>query len=190
MKKHELFIEVLNDLREKIGSNKPYHIIKATELIRTLLFDKSGPLVDKLNKKYKIKFQFKHCDTRRDLESLEKIGIPIPDTYICADGFYPETMPSQEKTIISNRDSFYKTLIMIHEGKEYTVKDVLDHVLYILGGTHHDDPKKEEELILTNLNKHFTIGNISAVVYQIKAISRVVIKSLTELENKIIFEYY
>lgn len=186
MNKELLFLETLNDLRQKIDSNQPYHLIKSSELIRSLLFDPSGSLVDKINRERRFKIKFEFIDGRDSLEGIRKIGISI-DTFTLNDELYPPTTnPNRPDKKIGSKDNFLNALIIFHNNREYTVKDVLDFVLYNLGGTHHDDPKDEEKEILSHLNNVFQIGGHYSVVRPMKAIGLVVIDALSDLEKSII----
>jgi hypothetical protein len=185
MRRQELFLNVLKDLRSKIKSNDPYQLIKSSELIRTLLFDSSGPLVHKLNREHKLKIEFKYNDAKDTLDGYKKAGIPIPTTFMIADGFFPGTAIAKSKTVTEKLDNFLKALLIYHGGREYSVKDILNHAVNFLGGTHHDDPKKEKELVLTQLNNELLIGGHSSIVLPLKAIGLVVLDALAELESKV-----
>ncbi|MFC7357087.1 hypothetical protein ACFQO1_05270 [Jejudonia soesokkakensis] len=188
MEKHELFIETLNDLELKIHSDKPYQILKSSEIIRSLLFDTTGPLVDKINREFKLKIEFEYRDTKMRSESSPSL-IPKPTTYIVADGFYPPDGIPNAKSVKTKKDQFFKALLIYHNDTIYTVKDILNFALYNLGGTHHAEPNTESETNLAELNDLF-LGNINSIIFQTRAIGKVVIKALSELKNEVEKKYY
>jgi len=187
MEKHELFLNILKDLRDKIESNNPFQIIKSSELIRSLLFDASGPLVNKVNKEFKVKIEYEYRDTKSDY-AASVIALK-PSTFVVSDGLYPDWLLTNGTIKKTSIDALLSTLIIIKDGKELTVKNVLDYVLYCLGGTHHEEPKKEESVTLAELNEMY-FGNANVVVHQVKSIGMVVLKALEPLKSEIIKKYY
>jgi len=187
MEKHDLFLNILQDLKEKIDSNNPYQIIKSSELIRSLLFDASGPLVNKVNKEFKVKIEYEYLDTKSGYRAfLFKMN---PESFIVGDGLYPEWLITRGDIVKTKIDSFFKTMLIVKDGKEMTVKDVLDYVINCLGGTHHEEPKKDERVTLENMKNMF-FGNTNAVVHQVKSIGTVVLKAMEPVKSEIIKKYY
>ena len=103
----QLFIRTIEDLEKRIIDNDPYEILGASALIRKLFLD-DNPLVNQVNRKYKIKLQFDVCPPTPD-----PLGFPKPVVFSIQDGLDPETsMPG--KTISKlNRDQFFKVIVLI-----------------------------------------------------------------------------
>lgn len=182
MNRHQLFINSLEDLESKINSKNEYQILKSTEILRTLLFDSSGPLVDKINKEFKIDIKFRYKVVGENLDNpLFKNLV----TFICGDGFYPPNSRPNIKITETKKDQFFKALVIFHNQNFYTVKDVLDFSLYKLGGTHHEDPKTDKEKIFSELNNLY-VANGNSIIFQCKSIGEVVLEGLKELRFRVI----
>jgi hypothetical protein len=77
-----LFVDVLDDLQAKIASQGAYEVLNASGLIRKLLLDDT-PLVDQVNRKYRLKIMFEVAET-----GLPP-GLPEPLMYSVQDGIDP-----------------------------------------------------------------------------------------------------
>lgn len=189
MNKHNLFLHTLDDLKSKLDSNNSYQILKSSELVRTLLYDTSGPLVNKINQEFKLKIKFHHKDTLSGYNVLARIA--KPSLYLSLDGFYPKNARTNSKTLESNISQFFKTMVIVVDQRVFTVKDMLDHAVNCLGGTHHGEPKEEERFALKELESwSFGDLNTNAIIRQIKSIGYVVFDALQELKEKVITKYY
>lgn len=186
MTKQQLFIEILNDLEFKINSKDQYQILKASELIRSLMFDASGSLIDKINKDYSLKILFEYKDIS---ELLNHPLYKDVDVFFIGQGLYPPFSNPNSKIIKTKKDDFLKAIIVISDGKRYSVKDILNFSLYKLGGTHHEEPKSDDDKRIAELNG-YSLMAINSILYQIIGIGNVVISALYELKNKVIQEYY
>jgi hypothetical protein len=189
MDKQKLFLYTLEDLKSKLDSNNSYQVLKTSELVRTLLFDTSGPLADKINREFKLKIKFHHKDTMSGYNILA--GIAKPSLYLSLDGFYPKSAMTNSKTVESNKSEFFKTMVIVVNEREFTVKEILDHAVNCLGGTHHGEPKEAERIALKELES-LKLGDLdtNSIIRQTKSIGYVVLDALQELKEKVIEKYY
>lgn len=188
MERTQLFIELLNDLHQKINSNNEYQILKSAEIMRSLLFDASGALVDKVNREFLLKIVFEHEDTRNEFDKpfSKDASYVIP-----GDSFYPKFARISKNYSVkkSSKDQLLKTPILISNGKEFTVKELLHYALYKMGGTHHEDPKTDADIMIENVTK-LPFFNFNLIIFQIRSIGFVVETGLQEIKNEVIKKYY
>ena len=186
MTKTELFLSILDDLKIKSNSNDPYQILKSTEIIRSLLFDTSGPLVDKINKDFKLKITYRY------VKYGDNLNHPLFKdlmTYISGDGFYPDEFSNSEKIIETKKSEFFNALVIFHDKNLFNVKDILDFALYKLGGTHHENPKSEKDKKISTLNTLY-LGNQNSIIFQCRSIGKVVYDALIDLKTEVEKKYY
>lgn len=182
MSKEQLFINILDDLKQKIESGDSYQLLKSTELIRSLLFDTTGPLVDKINRQHKLKIKYEYLDSRTGYP--ESIMALNPKWFVVGDGFYPKWLITNGNIISTKKEKFFSMLIMRIDGREITTKELIDYVLYCMGGTHHSDPKELSELALKKMEDIFFMNTTSAIS-QIRSIGMVILDSLQELKEQV-----
>lgn len=130
MTEEQLFINIINDLEQRVKDNTPYDLVKAAGLIRQLFID-NGCLFHELNKKYRLKVKFKIADT----------PTPSPNTItllpLCPNQFYNTIEVKLEKLL--SKEVFSN---MIYN---YTVRDVIKYAANKRGGVHLDQYKTEKE---------------------------------------------
>jgi hypothetical protein len=80
----ELFINIYNDLRDKLDKGDKYNLIKASGLIRQILFDASpaSPLLDLVNRDYKLKILFRTQKNRPKFGKTVEFGGQVWETVI------------------------------------------------------------------------------------------------------------
>ncbi len=178
MEPKELFLRTLDDLEKQLGSNDPYEILGISALIRKLFLD-DNPLVDQVNRESRIKVEF--CIAVSNI--LNNPKIPTPDFYSEQDGLDPDTAPPMFARQTVNRDKFFKTIVMLSEGKSYTVRDTIAFEANVMGGVHAGSPKDEKDRALMTIAHTWSIGGYPASLRQLKGIGRVVLKALQPLRN-------
>ena len=174
-----LFLKTLDDLRNRIRSNDPYEILGASAIIRKLFLD-DQPLVDQVNRQYKLKFDFNVC-----LPAPNPPGLPEPVVFSIQDGLDPDTSLPGKPISHLKRDQFLKIVVLVINKKKYTIKDVILFEANIMGGVHAGSPKTEKEKVLKLLNDQLSIGGYASSLRQLQAIGRVIIKALTPLQEHI-----
>jgi hypothetical protein len=175
-----LFLKTLEDLEKRINQQDPYDILGASALIRKLFLD-DHPLVDQINRNRKLKLNFEVC-----LPTELPQGIPKPQMFTIQDGLDPNTSRPDKKISVLNRDQFFKISVLTINGKEYTIKDVVLFEANIMGAVHAGTPKNEKENVLKALNDNLSVGGYSTSLRQLKAIGRVILKTLSPLRSKIV----
>ena len=171
----QLLIRTIEDLGKRITDNDPYEILGASALIRKLFLD-DNPLVNQVNRKYKLKLQFDVC-----LPTPDPPGFPKPVVFSIQDGFDPETSRPGKTISKLTRDQFFKVVVLIIKGKEYSIKDIILFEAHIMGGVHAGAPNSEKEKILEQLNSQLSIGGYASSLRQLQAIWRVILRAVNPL---------
>ncbi|HEY9169414.1 MAG TPA: hypothetical protein VIN72_08000 [Lutibacter sp.] len=177
----EDFLNILNDLRNKIDQPTNYNNKKSAGLLRQLLLD-DHPLIDQVNREYKLKINFKV----RKLEQAEPgIGKMIME------GISPMENEDESNLEIINRKEFLnKRCLILHE-QIYTVYDVIMINSNVRGGIHSGKPKSEKEKLAVS-----TIDNGPKLGYEngeptdvtlslVFPVTKIILKSLEELESNV-----
>lgn len=171
----ELFLNTIKDIEKRLSSSDPYEILMISGLLRKLFLD-SYPLVDRVNKEHKLKIEFEIVDRSRKMPYEKDIVF-----WSIQDGLFPETAPSFRKRIVVSRDKFFNTIVAKTKNEEFSVKDVIKFKANVCGGIHADSPKSEKDEILQRISKYISIGGYESNLRQLKAIARVILKSLEPL---------
>ena len=72
-------------------------------------------------------------------------------------------------------------VLMVVEGKTYSLRDIVLFEANVMGGVHAGSPKEEKEKVLQALDDTLAIGGYRTSLRQLQAISRVVLKGLDPL---------
>lgn len=180
MNTNELFIGTLKDLNTKIESNDPYEILMAGALLRKLLVD-DNPVVDQINRQFKLKINFIVND--RQLPAVTH-GLSF---WSLQDGFDPDTsVPHLSKPLTVNKDNMLKRPVLFINGTIITVLDLIKFLSHVQGAVHSGNPKEIKEKTLKKVEKTFTVGGMPAGIRTVCAISRVVLKGLEPLRQKVL----
>lgn len=174
-----LFLRTLEDIERRLTQEDPYEILLIAGLIRKLFLD-DHPLIDQINKKYKIKLLF-------------DIGIPkkIPNDFIESnfwswqDGVDPNSGLATIHRHTVNRDQFFKVIVMLIEGHQYSIKEIILFEANVMGGVHAGSPKCDKECILKEFGPVLTIGGLTSHLRQLKSIARVILKTITPLKTAV-----
>jgi hypothetical protein len=174
----QLYQKTLDDLNNRINSQDPYEILGVSALIRKLFLDDHS-LVNQVNREHKLKFVFNVC--------LPTIPLESPDIKVFSiqDGLDPDTSRPGKAVSQLGRDQFFRTIVLVINGKKYTIKDVVLFEANIMGGVHAGSPKSEKEKILKTLNDQLSIGGYASSLRQLQAIGRVVTKALAPLTQRV-----
>ena len=97
----------------------------------------------------------------------------------------PDTA-SPGKTICEvDLEKFLKTTILVKDGKEYSVRDVVAYEANVDGGVHLGSPEEQAHKEIIDINKSILIGGYSPLLRQLKSIGRVVLKGLKPLRDDV-----
>jgi hypothetical protein len=177
-----LFLSNLSQLQALEKSQDRWKILGLSLHLRQLLLD-SFPLVDQVNKKYKIKIQFIITDF-----SIPTVlpNIPLATFETIQDGLDPTTARPGRKSVELNRDSFLNKVVLFNEGKNYSIKDIIKFEAVTMGGVHLGKPKNNDEEKLKKLEQFFGVGGLPPALRQLKAITRVVLKAMEPIRAAIV----
>lgn len=169
----------MEDLKKRSNSHDEYEVMMIAALLRKLLMD-SDPLMNQINRSLKLKIRF----TINNISLTSKPPIPIFESV--EDGFDPETSPPfliniKDVTV----DQLLKTDIIQYHGNRINVGELIHHMAHIEGAIHPGSPREEKEKSMKELVETIGIGGLPAGIRILKAITRVVLKGLSELELQI-----
>jgi hypothetical protein len=174
-----LFMETLKELEARVSAQDPYMILGASALIRKLLLD-DFPLVDQVNRQYRLKFTFEVTESPNF-----PTGLPEPMFYSVQDAIDPETVRPGKARKTVNRDQLLSYVLAKVNGRPYTLREIVLFEANVMGGVHAGSPKEDKERLLHEINNMVAIGGYRSSLRQLQAIGRVIIKGLTPLRNAI-----
>jgi hypothetical protein len=174
MDKKHLFVRTLEDLEQKSSSQDPYDIILMSGLIFKLLFD-SPPLISEvISQRGELNFTF---------SNKKPTIINGLVFWSIEDGFDPDTAHAPV-IVTTNKDTMYKSGVMIINGQEITVGDLIKYIRNVQGGVHIGSAKNEKQEVLQKLE--LFIGGLAVGLKLLSAISRVVVKGLSPLKKNLV----
>jgi len=176
--KEILFLKTYRDIEKRLKEEKPYEILQISALVRKLFFD-DFPLVDQVNRSYKEKIFFEIAKTQ-----LYPPGLPAPTYFSVQDGLDPGTARPGKQRLQIKRDKFFKTPILLVNGKEYSIREIILFEANIMGGVHAGFAKTDNEKKLKQIDNLF-VGGYRTSLRQLKAIARIILKALKPLKEKI-----
>jgi hypothetical protein len=71
--------------------------------------------------------------------------------------------------------------VMVINGEDVTVRDLIDQLAHIEGAVHRSNPRERREIVLSEAARTLFIGGLPAGVRQIQAVSRVVVRGMQPL---------
>lgn len=169
------YLKTLDALNSRISSNDPFDILSASAIIRELFLD-DRPLVDQANGQYTSDLTFDVC-----LPTPDPPGFSAPGEFFIQEGLDPGTSESGKLTFKLARDQFLKVVLIVIDGRKYTIKDVVLSGVTFMGTVHSGSAQSEKERVLKAVSDQMPIGGYSSSLRQLQAIGRVVIKGLTPL---------
>jgi hypothetical protein len=130
--------------------------------------------VNQINKEYRLKIKFIINDKFSSDATFWSIE----------DGIDPNTAPFPNVKEV-NVEGFLQKQIMVIGGREITIKDLIKHMTNVEGGVHPGVTKTEKDRILKEIGQNFVIGGLPAGIRLLRAVSRVVLKGLEPLRQKV-----
>ena len=179
-----LFLKRLDDLEKASKSKDMYEILDLSRILRQLLLD-GTPLIDQINREYKLKILFRITDCN-PLEGCGK-GFPKPKVALAAVGLGldPDTDSLNRKIIEIDKNAFLKRIILIRWGKEFTIRDIIKFEANAMGAIHLDKPNKEIEGVADIGGLTVRINDLRISSVQLVVISKVVLKALKPLLKEV-----
>lgn len=152
-------------------------MLSAAAILRRLLLDERR-LVDRVNRDRRLKLTYR-INVRPPIWQVT--GDPSPITWSREDGLDPETAHGVPQPQDVTLDRLLATLVVVHNGYEVSVKELIQHAAHVKGGVHLGEPKSDKDRALSELASSLSIGGYSAGTGPMKAIGRVVLKGLQPL---------
>lgn len=181
MNEESLFIRTLDHLHQLINSKDEYEILRASALIRQLFLDGRSSLIDKVNRKYRYKFEF---------EVVEHLPPDIPgvsfQAWCVIDGIDPRSTPAHLPRTKKKRDSFFGMVIAIVDGHSYTIKELVLFVANVMGGVHSGTFDNDKAKSFAQLKELYVFSKINIALLFIRAIGRIILESLKPLQYEIL----
>jgi hypothetical protein len=181
----ELFINTFRELDTRSRSTHPYDLVKCAGLIRLLLLDRY-PLVNRANtSELRITFDM----PVQKIENPKDAGF-APTFFARFDGINPDVPLSDNAEIKKHSlKAFLSKIVMTVEEHDVRIKDIIRFEAHITGGIHAGDVTDVKDKAIEGVAGLQYICDIHATAYQIKSISRVVVRALQPLHDDIMSRY-
>ena len=179
----DLFLLTLEDLEQRTtpGASE-YDVLMSAGLMRKLVLDAGQSLVDQVNRTRRLKLTFwinQPDDAERMIRSLGAV------TWGLTGGLDPDTSPSQHTAAHVNRDQFLARTIIVNEGTNYSVADVIRTTANVIGGTHAGPWKDVRLTSLGELDSQLSVGGVGGAVRALPAVARVLARGVDPLAMRV-----
>ena len=182
-KADKLFLQTLDDLEGKLASEEPYDVLRASGLLRQLLLDDSR-LIDQVNRDRKLKIRFRITQSEPKITSGSR-----SQAYLAIDSLDADTAPPDKTRVSATRDRLLAEVVAVIGTHAHTVREIILFESDAMGGVHHlDSPRKPEQQALVDIADFYGVRSTDAVLEQLRAIGRVVLKGLKPLREQIMKE--
>lgn len=178
MTEEELFLFALRELQRLSNSNVREEVISSSKILRQLLLD-GGNLVDLINKKTKLKIEFRLAVPAIPPEPFSSEGV-----WAVIDALYETDDPSRISAL--RRDQFFSTVIAGVDGENISIKDVVSFAANKMGGVHYEKELKGKDASIAQLSSNLITKEEAAIHLILRAVSRIVIAALTPLRNVVL----
>lgn len=183
--KEKVYLNILNELRERLEKRTEYDVLKTSGLIRQLLIDRNS-LINQINKIYRIKIKY---IVQKRFEFPKPATLPDgsqPQILFQSIFILPGESTSVEELLLQD---FLKYELLYYEEKGFSVLDIIKICANKYGGIHFDDVKKESDLTLDHLNRNLIFNNSSSVLQSMHDIAQICLIALKPLEEIIKKKY-
>jgi len=175
MDARKLLVERCEQMRQMLNSPKEIDCLDLARNLRPLLVDQHR-IIDTANTN-KVRIRFLVNKLRQDPP-----GLPVPTIRVIEDGIDPDTAPPiygkpSELTI----DEFLGQTVLVINGKEHSVKDVIKFAANVAGAVHHNPRPKPEFETIKAFSELYGIGGLPVGIRQLRAITRVTLKAVQPL---------
>ena len=174
----ELLVNIYNDLRSKIDAGDKYSFIKASGLIRQLLAD-AVPLVDQVNKDYKVKITFR---TQKNKPKFGNFVDEHGQKWESVIGITLINPSHNDDQYIEHlkRDAFLKYPVINYSGFDFTVLDIIKISAHVYGGVHSGKIEDQKDYYLDSANK--TLSYSDGLNCAIKALGDIAIITIDAIK--------
>jgi hypothetical protein len=159
----DLFIRPIDKLTATIVTRSPDGVFDAVVLVRQLLMDKM-PLIHRANKNFRLKLLF-------TVNPMVFDGMPAflreeGAVFMHIDWFSPWIAPHRKpETVDIGR--FLAQPIMLIDGAEITVRDIIDYLAHYAGAVHSNDAKTPASRALEKFSKDWNARLENPIVLRI-----------------------
>lgn len=167
-----LFLSTLADIDRKVMSGDRYSLIRAAGLLRQLLLDS---LVHVINRKYRIPIKFSTLDFSKPPPIKPEIHWQTLD---------PSQFP-EAPTVTCSLDHFLSAPCLQWKSAIATVKDLIKACANAKGGIHLGEARTEEEQVLLDWDKVFSMAGKEPSLRALAGVCRVVLVGLRPLAEGI-----
>jgi hypothetical protein len=103
------------------------------------------------------------------------------------DGLDPDLdhPPGLMAPIDATRDQLLARRVMMVDGAEVTVRDLIGQLAHIEGAVHRSEPRERREVVLKEAARQVFVGGLPAGIRQIRAVARVVLRGLEPLREAV-----
>ncbi len=182
-KKEQIFLQTIEDLKDRVENCTEYNLLKSSGLLRQLLIDENS-LLNQANKAHKLKIRFR-VQQRFDM-FLERKSTTDGKTWQPLYGMI-QILPAEESSYVEllTLDNFLKYKLLFNGEFGYSVLDIIKICAHKYGGIHLEDIKKPNDLPLDSLNNHFKFNDLSSIFHSLYGIIRISLLALGPLVNEI-----
>jgi len=176
-----LFLKVVADLDKRTLSEDDYQILGISLLLRQLFLDGSDSLIDRVNRKYRLKFTFEVVPP----EAIDPNLLTVT-TYWMQDEIDPYAGRAARPTTALNRNQFLAATVGLIRGIPVTIKDVILYEAHSVGGVHRSAPKGEPAKTIADSEGIVSLEGCEPPLRQLKAIGNIALKALMPLRNEVL----
>lgn len=200
MNAKELYVRTIQDLKERCESLDRYDLLRASALMRQLLFD-DEPLIHAANREAKMKIRFTIVPWTEPHVIVNESEIDISQNalrrMLANDAWVwspidpiPGLIPGIPiPTVTVKVDDFMKAICLRRGPTRITVRQVIKFCANVKGGVHRGDPDPAEaQTELQEMDKFIRVGGIEASLNVLPSIQRVLLAGLQPLTDVVIKE--
>jgi hypothetical protein len=178
----ELFIETLRDLEARVQPGVgEYEILMSSLLLRKLLLD-GEPLMDAVNRDRRVRVTFL-TNMREPIWS--RVGGSKPEFWSIEDGLDPDTALAGSEPQELKRDAFLAHRVMVVNGIDISVHDLIDQAAHITGAVHALVPTTDKQRILAEVSARLRVAGYGAAIRPLQAVGRIVLRGANPLREAI-----
>jgi hypothetical protein len=179
-----LFVATL-DWLHRASSRDPldaYEMVLTSGRLRLLLLD-GAPLVHTVNRERRLKLVFDVGD-----HSPPPPPLPQPLFWAVPDGLNPNHMSTTHNVpmLSLSLDEFLARRILVYEGVDVTVKELIRHAAHVSGGVHAGEPENDTERKLDELAEAMLAQGMPMGVRCLRGVVWVVLDALAPLHAAIV----
>lgn len=188
MHRDRLFASTVDWLAE-VGSRNPpdeHELLLASGRLRLLLLD-SRRLVDQVNAKRRLDIRYRIVRLERGPYMQALLQLPEPMLMWAAlDGIAPDlARPGSGPVESVGLREFLRERVMIYQGEDVTVRDLIDHVANVAGGVHAGQARSQRDVKLNEMAEAMILGGVRAPIMCLRGIVVVVVEALQPLRSAV-----